>query len=355
MGNKSIRGLACAFIAATFLLAAPTANAVPHEFFGLSAESPETVEFEAMAAAGFGSFRVPVNWRSVQSSRDGGYEWAATDRQIAAAEDAGLRPVLLVFNSPPFVHVPPPEGSRGTYPPIRRADLAQWRDFTSALARRYGPSGRFDNDPANPDFRPVRTWVIWNEQNTVAYWLPQPSPSQYARVLKYAHTGITSVDPDAEIVLGGMYGYPIAHTSIKSFAYLRRLYRVRGVKRLFDAVNVHPYGTNVGMAIDQIERFRTVMHRAHDFRTPMLIGEIGWPSNDGQAKQARRIGTFLGRVLAHRHQWRIDGVMIYVWRDNPAVDTCLFCYHSGLVSSDGSPKRALGKVAAIIANATAKR
>jgi len=352
MGAKSFRRGAVAALVAACLLAAPAAAAVPRGFFGVSAEAPDSADFEAMAAAGFGSFRVPVNWKLIQSSRDGAYDWTSTDRQIVAAEDVGMRPVLVTYGTPAFVHEPPPDGSRGVYPPIRRADLVEWRQFTRALAGRYGPGGSFDGDPAYPGFRPVRTWIIWNEQNAVAYWMPQPDPSQYARMLEFAHAGITGIDPHAEIVLGGMFGYPIASASLKSFAWLRRLYRIDGVKKLFDAVNLHPYASDVRGAIDQIKRFRSVMRRAHDLRTPVVVGEVGWPSASGEEQQAQRFAGFLDRVIARRQKWRIDRVLIYVWRDNPR---CMWCPSSGLVGSDGSPKLALARVAAIIVDATARR
>lgn len=353
IGTKSIRhGVASALIAAC-LVAAPDAAAIPREFFGISAERPEAAEFEEMAAAGFGSFRVAVDWRRVQAKRNGRYDWSYTDREVVAAEQAGMRPVILVYGTPHFVHDLPPNGVRGIYPPTRRADLDQWRDFTAALARRYGKNGRFDSDPADPGYRPVRTWVIWNEQNTVAYWLPRPDPTQYAQVLKFANAGITRVDPSARIVVGGMFGYPIAHASIKSFAFLRRLYEIDGIKRLFDSVSVHPYATTAGLAITQIKRFRKVMRRANDRRASILVGEIGWPSaTHGQAGQARRFASFLHRAINHRREWRIEGVTIYVWRDNPDATSCHWCPHSGLVNSDGSPKHALIKVTSIIRDAT---
>ena len=146
-----------------------------------------------------------------------------------------MRPVLVVYGTPPFVHPHPEDpGERvAIHAPVRRADLAEWRRFTAALARRYGPGGALDGDEADSRYRPVRTWIVWNEQNARSNWLPRPDPVQYARLLKRAHAGITGVDRGAEIVLGGMFGNPRAPSAIRSAHYLKRLYRVRRVKRLF--------------------------------------------------------------------------------------------------------------------------
>jgi hypothetical protein len=361
MSWKSIRRYAAGAltVAACSALTAPASvSAVPRGFFGIFAETPATDEFDAMAAAGFGAYRVPVDWGRIQPTRHGVYELAHLDHLIETIERAGMRPVPVVFGTPLFVraHSGDPHERIAIHPPRRRVDLAAWRRFTAALARRYGPGGKLDREASDRSYRPVRTWIIWNEQNARSNWLPRPDPVQYARLLERAHSGITGVDRGAEIALGGLFGYPRARSAISSPRYLKRLYAVPGIKRRFDAVNVHPYGSRVALSIQQIRRLRAVMRRAGDRRTAMIVGEIGWPSSVyGEDGQARRFDRFLRRVLVHRRKWRIEKVLIYAWRDSERADICLWCGHAGLITADGTPKPALTQVGEIIADATARR
>jgi hypothetical protein len=357
---KSVRRCAAGVLAAAACAAAvpATASAVPPRFFGVYAESPAAGEFEAMASAGFRTYRLPINWARVQPTRDGGYEFSRIDHQITALTQAGMRPLPVVYGTPSFVHAHTGDpGERvALHPPVRRADLVEWRRFNAALARRYGPHGVLARDPTLAAYRPVRSWIIWNEQNAPFYWQPRPDPRQYARLVKFAHAGLTRVHRRAEVVLGGMFGYPLATVSIEAARYLRQLYRVRRIKRRFDAVNVHPYAANAALAIEQIRNARSVMKRAGDGRTPIIVGEIGWSSlSFGQDGQARRHGRFLRRVLARRHRWRIEAALIYVWRDIDTSASCFWCPTAGLVGADGAPKQALTRISEIIVAATGGR
>ena len=249
---------------------------VSADFFGISAQHPDPGDFQGMGAAGFGTFRASINWRAVQSSRDGAYDWTQPDQEIRSATESGLRPVPVVFGTPSFVH---PPVSQNLYPPTSKEDLAEWQDFTRALAARYGPGGDFFD--ANPDVEqlPIKTWIIWNEQNVEFNWRPKPSPVQYAKLIKQADLGISAVDPKAKLVLGGMFGYPGGDLSMKAPRYLRQFYRVKGVKRHFEAVNVHPYGHGgLPDVKNQIGDLRSVMKAAGDRNAQIYIGEIGWAS-----------------------------------------------------------------------------
>ena len=113
-------------------LPAASANAkVPSDFFGIFAEAPATGEFKDMGRAGFGAYRVPVNWESIQKTKDGGYNWAQSDYGVYNAAEHHMRPSLVVYGTPRFIHKP---SSKGLYPPTSKSDLREWEDFTKALA-----------------------------------------------------------------------------------------------------------------------------------------------------------------------------------------------------------------------------
>ena len=62
-------------------------------------------------------------------------------------------------------------------------DLSEWQDFTEALAARYGPGGTFFDSNPGVDDLPIKTWIIWNEQNVAVQLAPEAgcSPVRQAR------------------------------------------------------------------------------------------------------------------------------------------------------------------------------
>ncbi len=349
-----------ALVAGAGLLIPATGEAakVPEQFFGIDALLPDSGDYADMGGAGFGSFRVAVYWASAQPTADGPYDWTEADAKIYAVASNGMTPVVGVSGSPAFVHAP---SDKGGYAPTTKADLDEWRDFNAALAARYGPGGDFyDAHPELAD-RPVRTWVMWNEQNSRNNWLPKADPRAYAKLLKSGQQGITSADPNAEIVLGGMYGYPRDSKSMPAEKFLRKLYRVPGIAKRFDAINSHPYGPDVKSVKTQIKALRSVAAKAGDRSVGLYVGELGWASDGprrseevvGRKGQANRLEDGLDLLVAKRRAWHVRGVFVYTWRDFPdGTLACSWCAWAGLVDQDGKPKPALRAVERVIAKRT---
>ncbi len=327
---------------------------VSADFFGISAEIPVAGDFDGMGNAGFGSYRVPILWSSIQQTSDGEYDWTLPDSEIRHATENGMRPVPVVFGTPSFVHEFTPQN---LYPPTSREDLGEWQDFTEALVVRYGPGGTFFEENPEIEELPVKDWIIWNEQNVEWNWRPKPDPREYAKVVERADAGISAVDPDAKLVLGGMFGYPGGTHSVWAAKYLRAFYRVKGVEKHFDSVNVHPYGRDLATVKVQIKKLRSVMRKARDRKAGIYIGEIGWSSagpkrNElvvGSTGQAETLKKALKFLVKKRRAWKIGGVLIYAWRDFPAgLIGCEWCPGAGLVKESGEPKPALLSVMNVI-------
>jgi hypothetical protein len=348
---RLIKGVAAALLAAAaFALPAASADAkVPSDFFGIFAEGPTEGDFKDMGDAGFGTYRVPINWGSIQKTRDGGYSWGQSDYGVYNAAKNGMRPVPVVYGTPRFVHKP----ADGLYPPKSKADLNEWKDFTEALAARYSPNGDYFDAVPEIDNLPVKTWVMWNEQNAKSNWLPKADPREYAKVVEKGEEGISKVDPKAKIVLGGMYGYPHDSKSMKAAKFLQKFYDVRGIEKHFDAVNSHPYGHDVASVKSQVGDLRSVMSKAGDGKAGVYVGELGWASTGpsrsesvvGKKGQANRLRDGLNLLAKKRNAWNVDGVFVYVWRDFPDGQlACLWCAGAGLVEENGNAKPALDAV-----------
>jgi polysaccharide biosynthesis protein PslG len=329
------------------LLPAASAGAVNRDFYGIvGSNHPGATEFQTMGDARVGTFRFQLDWRRIQPTDGGAYDWSSADTQVehAAANGIDLLPVL--YGSPQWVS----ESYRE--PPLGSAEDKQaWKDFLGAAVERYGPDGAFWQQHPGIDPHPFHAWQVWNEVNSPTYWAPKPSPKKYAELLEISDEAIGEVDQDADIILAGMFGTPSRNKGIFSWKFLKRLYRVQGAASHFDAVAVHPYSPDLAGIKAQIELMREQMKRAGDAKTPIWVTEIGWGSANthgqplskslkGQKKMLRKSFNLL---LDHRGKWKIKRIMWFTWRDpgdgqDVTGVVCGWCGSAGLVDAELDPK-----------------
>jgi Glycosyl hydrolase catalytic core len=334
----------CAAVIVGVLLARPTdAVALSREFFGVSAVEPFPSDFRLMGQSRVGTYRMMLLWPGVQQSAKAPYDWSAPDFEVASAARNGMRPFPFVYGSPAFA-APNTEA-----PPLRSARAKKgWQRFLTAAVNRYGPKGAFWKRNPSVPYKPVREVQVWNEQNADHYWSAGPEPKKYAKLLKLSAAAIRRGNRTIEVVLGGMYGYPERGRSIYMDKFLKRLYRVEGIRRRFDGVAVHPYGGTLELLVAQVESARRIMDRFGDTRAPIWVSEMGW-STDGpkdfpivttEQGQAQRLRNAFRILLKRRRRYAIERVIWFAWRDFEH-DICPWCGAAGLIDLGGGPKPSL--------------
>jgi Glycosyl hydrolase catalytic core len=246
--------------------------------------------------------------------------------------------------------------------------------FAHAAVERYGPEGEFwsEGDPSCglpfeipvvcPNEEPpcgcdepvpVTTWQVWNEPNSPKYAGPDASPAAYAELLQATSAAVRNADPDAEIVLGGIWG-PRERpgdggttTLVPVGDFLDELYSFPGIEASFDAVAVHPYSHDVSGVLDQIAEARRAVEAAGD-DAALYVTEIGWassgPSNSrlvkGEKGQARMLSRTFSALDEQRRAFQLRGVFWYTWRDGTDAGICDWCAGAGLRTASGAPKPA---------------
>ena len=116
-----------------------------------------------------------------------------------------------------------------------------WSRLLRQAAKRYGPGGAFWRENPELPYLPIRRWEIWNEENIVTFADPV-DPLEFAKLIRISGRALHGVDPGAKVILGGFFGRPLqVPPNVASGGFLSRLYRVRGIKRYFDGVALHPY------------------------------------------------------------------------------------------------------------------
>ncbi len=189
----------------------------------------------------------------------GRWNWALADEMVAKLTGRGVRILGLLVYSTGWAT----PGWSGSPSAIvhQMPHLEAWRGFVRAVASRY--RGR------------VSAWEIWNEENHDIFWRPRPDPIAYSRLLQAAYSEIKSVDPAAQVVIGGTSGVDVAFLEAVASA---------GAWGNFDVLAVHPYvgkkSPEAGrLASSELAKARALVARLG--HKPLWLTELGWTSSTG--------------------------------------------------------------------------
>jgi hypothetical protein len=159
-----------------------------------------TTAFGMTAAAGASYVRIVARWRSIAPTvpptdftasdpTSQGYSWTYLDATVAAAENAGLTPILDVGGPPGWALVSQPKHEDGGTPQI-----SALRDFTTAIAT------HFDGNHGAPR---VKVWQIWNEPN-LSLDLSPVKASNYRSMINAFATAVHAANPGNLVVAGDL-------------------------------------------------------------------------------------------------------------------------------------------------------
>ncbi|MDX1960385.1 MAG: cellulase family glycosylhydrolase [Leptospiraceae bacterium] len=87
----------------------------------------------------------------------------------------------------------------------------------------------------------IHVWEIWNEANTLRFWIHKPNHADYYRLAKASSEVIREIDPDAKLVLGGIMGEDIhVYAPYQTVNFLKDQIEF-GIDKFIDFYNIHPY------------------------------------------------------------------------------------------------------------------
>lgn len=321
-----------------------TVGVVPQRPYGDS-------DTKGMTAAGVESVRVWLSWAQIEPNR-GIFNWSVADATVGANAKAGLTTMPFLFGTPAWaarIDDWPCDGE-ACLPLAPRSDESRqaFADFAAAVVRRYGPGGAFWRDHRELDPEPIDTWQIWNEPNLSSFYSPAVDPAAYGALVQSAASTIRIVDPDAEILLGGLTGTKSNEKRMSSARFLTELYAVPEIEDAFDGIAVHPYNRKVRGTLDQVETAREIADANGD-DAGLWVTELGWASGgkrrEGLVKsrsgQARLLEQALELLDLNAEPWDIRAAYWYAWRDTEAgAGVCGWCPWSGLLDRIGNAKPA---------------
>ncbi len=335
----------------TALVAAAPAAAAPSQ--ALYFDAPNELRFtetrgpalDELQSLGVRALRVVLYWKDVAPAPDArerpsfdatdpaAYDWKHYDAVIAAAGERGWS-VLLTPSGPV-----PRWATRGARDTVTRPSASEFRQFMTALGRRYGAQ--------------VRTWSVWNEPNHPDFLKPQYAKGKrvvsgpiYRALVKAADQGLEASGNGGDTLLFGETAPRGTGKVAAPLSFLRATLCLstsyRKAKRCgrldVDGFAHHPYTTRVGpffrpsgqndVTIGVLSRLTRALDRAGRAgairrRMPVWLTEFGVQSTPDRylgvslARQAEF--RAIGERLAYGNR-RVKAFSQYLLRDDRPLD-----------------------------------
>jgi len=233
-------------------------------------------------------------WNQIEPSR-GSFDFIFYDRALEEISKHNFNVVGILDYCANWASSAPNEmGNRDKYPP---QDLSEWENYVSRVVSRYKDK--------------IKYWQIWNEENIANFWQPAPSATAYLKILKSSYKTIKKIDPNAQIILGGLSGVDTK--------YLKELKNL-GAGDWFDILAAHPYRLEF-VTPPELNGYRedlaSLDSEAAFFGKPGWITEIGWPTDNKEGVTEALQADYLSRtyLLALSYP-RIKKIFWYDLRDD---------------------------------------
>jgi hypothetical protein len=295
---------AVALVALVVAALVPAAHAsrgwVGRDYYGINFQqlrelspSERSKHLSKIAKLGIRVIRVGFAWPRIEPlppvSGKRTYRWGAMDSEIRALARHGIRAQANITQTPRWNADTSIVGAvncnrSSSWTPL---DIGPYGPLVKAIAARFGRGGTFWK--ANPGLpaKPITRYEIWNEPNLRGGWCPNPQPERYADMFMIAASAIHSVDPRAQVLTGG-----VAPPARENRHYLgisdflgQVTARQPGLVKKASGSAVHIYPpTGASKQLDRLAWFRDQLRQGGiPNRIPMLINEIGWPTQgDGE-------------------------------------------------------------------------
>jgi hypothetical protein len=166
--------------------------------------------YERALELGAGWNRWPLYWDRVEIA-PGEFDWDGYDRLVSDDEAHGLNINAILLGTPGFFldgvrisGLQEPIFSDQTDTPHAAKKINPknpWANFVYEAVSRYKPGGTLGEESGWTGDEGIRVWEVWNEPDWVVW---HSSILDYARLLKTAYLVIKMVDPEAQVMFGGL-------------------------------------------------------------------------------------------------------------------------------------------------------
>jgi hypothetical protein len=269
-------------------------------------------QFATMSAKGVTEVRDDATWSVIEPRAPGVggghiYHFGGVDYGVSALARHHLTWLPILDYSTPWA-----ASVAGDWrsPPASDAGFAA---YAQAVAARYGDGGTFWQQNPQLPYEPVQTFEVWNEENATYYWDTSPDPTAYANLYLAARTAIRSVDPSAQVIVGGLT-WPVL--GIDATQFVDRMFAtVPGLRGNVDGFGLHPYAASAAGVLAHVVSFRQALAALGEGSVPIEITEVGWvyPGLLGEAERSLNYRNLASKVA--RSNCGVSLIAPYDWYD----------------------------------------
>jgi hypothetical protein len=303
------------------LVAAPSARAaVPDMFYGANVQnvfdnssSSWGPQLAAMSSGGLQLARYDARWQNVEPNAPSGghhnYNWSFFDSIVTAMAQHGIRWYPIIDYSTGWAGVI----SGDSNSEVAQSHVGDFATYANVFAQRYGRGGAFWKSHPNLPQLPVLQYEIWNEENANLFLHPQTNaPEHFADLYMAARAAIKPVDPQADVVVGGL-ALGTDGGGVDEMTFLRRMFAHRpDMRGNVDAIALHPYQADVPNTEARIAAFRSLVDQLAGPSVPIEITEVGWSTlSVSETERANDISA-LAQDLP-RSDCNITRLILYSW------------------------------------------
>lgn len=308
-----IPGLAVAMVLASLTLASPAqARTIRSDFFGMH---DTQIANGSVPTVKLGSVRLwdsGTSWREIETA-PAVYDWSTVDSAVNNAHNAGLRPMLVLGQTPQFwAEKPMAPGAYGDGA-SSMPNIDAWKRYVTTAAERYG--NKVD-------------YQIWNEPSVINFWTG--TVTQMARLTATASKAITNAAGRKATVVAPSFPLRLGSQQKWYRKYWAATVNRKGMASFVDVVsaNLYPLTDQGPEASMQLLRYAKRVLPKGARGKPIWNTEINYGLVSGGAMTTRKItaarqAAFVARTLLLNAGSPIRRVYWYAWNAGSFANTHL--------------------------------
>ncbi|WP_296604005.1 hypothetical protein [Nocardioides sp.] len=311
-------------VGASLVSAPAQAQRVSPDFFGMHDANIAGGSVPGVAVGSVRLWDTGTAWSQIEKKR-GRFDFTALDTAVNTARNAGLRPLVVLGQTPRFyASKPKAAGWYGKGASSMPKTISAWTKYVTKVAKRYKTSVDYQ---------------IWNEPNVVGFW--SGSVSQMAKLTATGSAAINKAAGRRATVVAPSFPLRLASQKTWFKKYWAAKVGRKSIAAMVDVVAVNPYplADQAPEASASLLSFAKRVLPKQARRKPMWNTEINYGLLGGDTAKSIPDATqaaYVARTLLLNAGASVDRVYWYSWRINGIANT-------HLVEDDGTTLTRAGR------------
>lgn len=290
----------------------PADAKVKETFFGIHDGGISAGDVPLVTAGSIRLWDSGTTWRQIEVS-PGEFDWSRLDDAVNTAQAKGLRPMIVLGQTPRFHARNPREAGYYGRGANSVPTLRSWKRYVGRIANRYDDGVDYQ---------------IWNEPNIKGFWAG--SPSQMALLTATASQKITRVAGPGATVVGPSFPLRLGYQQAWFKAFWQQSIGGRNITRYVDAIAANFYPLEQAGPEAELPLIRVAEKSLPKAgrRKPLWNTEINFGLKSGGGGTAKHISSamqasYVARTLILNANSGIRRLYWYAWNVGEIANTHL--------------------------------